>query len=454
MTELCEKTAERIVLNRATTAMTRAPNDMTDNSKPDHSSDNSLRWTPPPRPDWLARVNEEGRGMDSANIVPLDPDELIATAQRISGFTDFGDDDWREPYRVLIDAINNEAELNLFGRLMTRSDVLLWLQARLGIEAAYREHPEIDDEVIDAPVFVTGLPRSGTSILFEILARDPQFGSVRNWEMVFPYPPPEQATYETDPRIARADHLITQLARVTPTYATMHEMGANIPNECILAHSPTFRTEYFNALFQIPSYFAYLMQVDMVPVYAYYKRMLKMLQWKNPRRHWLLKAPSHLGNLPTIFNVFPDARVIFTHRDPIKAFASNTNLLGTFYWMRSDKAFDASAFESLLSHDGVAARLETVIDWVERGAIPREQVYNWQYADLIQRPIEAIRTLYAKNDMEFSAQAEANMRAYMAAKPQGKFGAHTYSVGEKEEIAKNRALYRRYQAYYGVADEV
>jgi hypothetical protein len=392
--------------------------------------------------------------MAGADLVPLESAELIATAQRISGFSDFGSDEWREPFEVLIKSINEEADLNLFGRLMTRNDILSWLQARLGIEAAYREHPEIENEVIDAPVFVTGLPRSGTSILFEILAQDPQFGSVRNWEMMFPYPPPERATYETDPRIERCENLVTQWYRVTPTYRAMHEMGANIPNECILAQACTFRTEYFTALFQVPSYYQYLVQSDITPAYRYYKRMLKMLQWKNPRRHWLLKAPSHLGYLPVIFDVFPDARVILTHRDPIKAFASNTALLGTFYWMRSDKSFDASAFENLLTHEAVAARLNQVIDWSEGGSIPTERISNFQYTTMIEQPIDGIRELYRQAGMSLSPEAEQRMRAYIAAKPQGKFGKHQYELGEQQQIARARLHFQKYQDYFGVPNEV
>lgn len=414
----------------------------------------SLHWTPPPRPEWLAQVNAEGRYMDSANLVPLDSAELIATAQRISGFSDFGSDEWREPFEILIKSINTEADLNLFGRLMTRNDILLWLQARLGIEAAYRQHPEIDDEVIDSPVFVTGLPRSGTSIFFEILAQDPQFGSVRNWEMMFPYPPPERATYETDPRIERCEHLVTQWYRVTPSYRTMHEMGANIPNECILAQACTFLTEYFTALFQVPTYYQYLASADMTPVYAYYKRMLKMLQWKNPRRHWLLKAPSHLGYLPVIFDVFPDARVVMTHRDPIKAFASNTDLLGTFYWMRSDKPFDASAFENLLTHEAVAARLDQVVAWTESQRIPAARMFNVKYATMIERPMDGIRELYRQAGLNLSAEAERRMLDYIAAKPQGKFGKHHYDLGEQQKIAEARRHFQAYQDYYDVPNEV
>jgi hypothetical protein len=414
----------------------------------------SLHWTPPPRPEWLAQVNAEGRYMAGAELVPLESAELIATAQRISGFSDFGSDEWREPFEILVKSINAEADLNLFGRLMTRNDILLWLQARLGIEAAYREHPEIEDEVIDAPVFVTGLPRSGTSILFEILAQDPQFGSVRNWEMMFPYPPPERATYETDPRIERCEHLVTQWYRVTPTYRAMHEMGANIPNECILAYSCSFLTEYFNALFQVPSYYQYLAGSDITPAYRYYKRMLKMLQWKNPRQHWLLKAPSHLGYLPQIFDVFPDARVVLTHRDPIKAFASNTDLLGTFYWMRSDKPFDASAFENLLTHEAVAARLNQVIEWSDNGSIPVERLSNFKYATMIEQPIDGIRALYKQAGMPFSSEAEQRMRDYIAVKPQGKFGKHHYELGEQEQIARARRHFQRYQDYFDVPNEV
>lgn len=412
-----------------------------------------IDWTPPPRPDWLRQVNEEGRHMDIRHLVPLDASELMDTARRVTGFDDFGDDGWREPFEILVDSINEEAELNLFGRLMTRSDLLLWLQARLGIEAAYRAHPEIEDEVIDAPVIVTGLPRSGTSILFELLAQDPQFGSPRHWEIMFPYPPPEAATYETDPRIERCEHLVTQWNRVTPSYATMHEMGARVPNECIVAMNGSFVTENISAHFQVPRYNAWLHQADIRYAYRYYHRLLKLLQWRNPRRHWLLKAPTHLGHLPVLFEVFPDARVILTHRDPLKAQASVTNLLGTIFWMRSDKPFDAQAFESLLTPESVAARLENVIDQLARGEIPRDRLFDFQYADLIRQPLPAVQTLYQQAGMALSPDATARMQAYLQHKPQGKFGKHDYSLGSPDEIARKRALFARYQDYYGVPNE-
>ena len=124
--------------------------------------------------------------MDIASLVPLRAQELLDTAMANTGLSDFGKDEWREPFEILVKAINEEAELNLFGRLMTRSDLLIWLQERLEIEETYRRHPEIEDEIVDAPVFIVGQARSGTSILFELLSLDGQYGAPNNCEIMFP----------------------------------------------------------------------------------------------------------------------------------------------------------------------------------------------------------------------------------------------------------------------------
>jgi hypothetical protein len=231
-------------------------------------------WQPPPRPEWLASFLADTRSWDARAVAPLEAGELIATAIRHTGLEDFGADDWREPFEVLLDAIECEADLNLFGRIWTRQDLLLFLETRLRIEAAYRANPEIDDEVIDRPVFVTGLPRSGTSILFELLAQDPQFLAPANWEFVLPCPPPEAATYREDPRVARAHELITQPGRVAPTFQAMHELGAWIPNECGVAFRMSFRSQHLAARFEVPSYSAWLHSAEQRPAYAYYRPLL------------------------------------------------------------------------------------------------------------------------------------------------------------------------------------
>ncbi|HLG86804.1 MAG TPA: sulfotransferase [Alphaproteobacteria bacterium] len=418
-------------------------------------TDDQVEWVPPPRPEWLVRVNDEGRHMDIAALVPLDPDELIATAKRSTGFSDFGDERWREPFQILVKSLDEEAQLHFFGRLMTRNDLLNHLRALLQIQHVFKRHPEIAQQKIDRPLFIAAVPRSGSSILFELLSLDPGFGSPRQWEMMFPCPPPEKSTYETDPRIAKCQHLIQQWTRVAPSLATIHEMDARLPNECIFAQAISFTSEYFPSQYQIPSYIQWLAtKADWSWSYGFYKRVLQVLQWRNPRRHWLLKAPSHLNYLPTIFEIFPDARVLLTHRDPVVAQASVTNLMGTLFWIRSDKPMEVKAFAGMLSPEAMAFGLNRTIDWLESGAIPKDQCMSSLYADLIQQPVEAIRKIYDKGGLDFTPAHEARIRDYLAAKPQGKHGRHAYSVAEAEEAARRRNLFKRYQDYFGVPNEI
>jgi hypothetical protein len=367
-----------------------------------------------------------------------------------TGLSDFGVDDWREPFELLCRAIEEEADLHLFGRLWTRHDLLLFLENRLRIEATYAAHPEIEDEVIDTPVFVTGLPRSGTSILFELLGQDSQFMAPANWEFVLPCPPPEAATYRNDLRVPSAHHLITQMGRVAPTFKAMHEMGAWIPNECGVAFPLSFRSQHLAATFQVPTYTGWLFSADQEPAYRYYKRLLKLLQWRNPRDHWLLKAPEHQSFMPILFKVFPDARVIVTHRDPLKAQGSVTSLMGTLYWMRSNKGFDAAAFEELLTPEGTAARLDQMIDWIDAGAIPSSQITHSLYADLIDAPLTALDTLYAEAGFSLTPKTRAAVETYLAQKPKGKFGAHRYAVDREDAT---RQLFARYQTRFNVPCE-
>jgi hypothetical protein len=232
-------------------------------------------------------------------------------------------------------------------------------------------------------------------------------------------------------------------------------MDARLPNECIFAQAVCFTSEYFPSQFQLPSYMDWLAtKADWEYSYSFYKKFLQVLQWRNPRKHWLLKAPSHMNYLPVIFKVFPDARVLLTHRDPLVAQASVTNLMGTLFWIRSDKPMEVKAFAGMLSPETMAAGLDRVIDWLESGAIPKAQVMSSLYADLIQSPVEAIRLIYERSRMDFTEATAGRIRDYLADKPQGKFGKHKYDVAEAEEAKRRRGLFRRYQEYFGVPNEI
>lgn len=409
-------------------------------------------WNAPPPPEWLAQMNAEGDCFDLPAVVPLDGQSLIDHACASTGLDDFGDGGWREPFDVLVRALEEEAQLTLMGRLMARSDILLWLGSRLEVTDTVKRHPQILEEKIEAPMIIAGLPRSGTSILFELLAQDPDVGVPLIWEAMIPCPPPQHATYTSDPRIERAHQLVTQWNRVAPEFASMHEMGGRIPAECGLIMAGSFISDHIAALHQTPSYSTWCSGADYLPVYQYHKTVLQILQWKNPRKRWLLKAPEHQVHLDTLLAIYPDARIVQTHRDPIKCMASATSLMGTLYSMRSNQPFNAAMFEDIIMGEATAKRLEHVMNQREAGIVPAENIADSRYQDLMDDPLACIEGIYEHFGMPLGDAAKGRMLDYLESKPKGKFGTHEYRVDESR--SRDRALFARYQQAYRVPDEM
>ena len=410
-------------------------------------------WSPTPAPEWLAAINREGSYFNLPATVPLDEQSLLQQACADTGLSDFGDERWREPLRILLIALEQEAQLTLMGRLMARHDIYLLLRNRLLITDLLKRHPEIEDEEITAPMFIIGLPRSGTSILFELLSQDPAVGVPLIWEAMFPCPPPEAATYHSDPRIEQAHQLVTQWSRVVPEFATMHEMAGNIPAECGLIMSNTFISDHLASLHQTPAYNAYYMQADFVPVFEYHRTILKILQWKNPRQCWLLKAPEHQVHLAPLLQVYPDARIIQTHRDPVKCMASSSSLMGALYQMRSDQPFNAQQFGHIMVGEATAQRLEQVMQQRATGVVPAANITDSRYQDLMKEPLVCIENLYQYFNLQLTDDTRQRMQRYLDNKPKGKFGAHHYEI-EAEKAAADRALFKRYQDLYRVPSEL
>lgn len=408
-------------------------------------------WSPPPHPAWLQQMNQEGECFDLPAVVPLDAGSLLAHACTSTGLEDFGDDRWLEPFNILVNALEEEARLTLMGRLMARSDIILWLRSRLLVADTLKRHPEILDEEIVRPMVVVGLPRSGTSILYELLAQDPDVGVPLMWEALQPCPPPEAASYHSDPRIEQADRLFTQWNRVAPEFAAMHEMRGDIPAECGLLMAGTFISDHIASLHQTPSYSAYCAQADYGPVYAYHKTILRILQWKNPRRRWLLKAPEHQVHLDTLLETYPDAMIVQTHRDPVRCMASTTSLMGTLYYMRSDQPFNAAMFENIIMGEATALRLEQVMNQRDQGLIPEANIVDSRYQDLMDDPVRCIEQLYGHFGLHLPDSTRERMRRYLESKPKGRFGRHNYQLDDRK--LAERQLFRRYLDRYQVPAE-
>lgn len=413
-------------------------------------------FTPPPHPDWVQTLNDEGRGMDIASIVPLDAESLIRRAMRNTGLSNFGSDEWREPFEILTKALDDEAQLTLTGRLMTGGDLLIYLEARLRIEEEYRLHPEIEDGEINSPLFITGQGRTGTSELLNLLASDLSNAVTLNWEAMFPCPPPEAASYRTDPRIAKSTAIMHQTYRVTPEMRAIQLYGGDIPCENTHMHCLSFRSAgYINAhMGQAPSYLAYMAKQDSAIAYAYEKRVLKLLQWKNPRARWVFKSPQAIIDFPSILKVYPDANFVLTVRDPIKSLSSITNHIGTLTWVRSDVSFIGGSDKDYLDPKGIAGNLNRIVDWMEDGTIPKSQMMAVQFSDFITKPMEVAEAIYERYGITMTPEGRAGIQAYIDANRRDVRPKHSYNTGASESIAAERKLFERFQTYFSIPSEV
>jgi hypothetical protein len=407
-------------------------------------------WRPGPRPDWVQALHTVA---DPAWI-RLDADELLGEAQARTGLADFGDDAFLEPYRIFVRALDEEAQLHALGRLIARSDVVNWLENRLGLTDFRKRHAEIAREPIERPLFITGLPRTGTSILHELLACDPAHRVPLHWEVRHPCPPPEAASHENDPRIARAERQVQLWNQIVPEYKVMHELGARLPVECIQITAHEFRSEELMGRHQVPSYAAWYARCDLAPAYRFHRAMLQHLAFRHRRERFVLKAPSHLAALRPLLAVYPDARIVVTHRDPLEILPSVASILYSTAWVRSD-AVDPTAMLGWFTGETCLGLLDAMTELRGSSDVDPAQFHDVRYAELVARPFETIAALYDHFGLRFSGEAEARMRAYLAVKPKGKHGAHRYDFAATGfDLLTERERFRPYRERYGVVSRV
>jgi hypothetical protein len=406
-------------------------------------------WQPGPRPEWVQGIHQT---TDPAWI-ELDADRLVEEASQRTGLSDFGDDHFWEPYRLFVDALNDEAKLHTVGRLLVRDDLLNSLQIRLELTDWRKRHPEIAGEDVSRPIFIVGLPRTGTSILHELLSRDPRHRAPLHWEVRYPCPPPETASYASDPRIALAHRQVRLWTEIVPEYDAIHELGGAIPVEDIQIMVHSFRSDELMGRHMVPSYSAWYASCDLEPAYLFHRDMLQLLQWRCPGDRWVLKSPSHLGQLEPLLAVYPEARIVFTHRDPLKVLPSVVSTLYSTAFVRSDSV-DPRTFLDWFTGETCAGLLDGMAALRASGALPASQCHDVRFADLMGRPMETLATIYDRFEIEFSAEAEAAMRDYLAAKPRARHGAHSYDFADTGlDLDEERERFRDYYARYDVPNE-
>jgi hypothetical protein len=353
---------------------------------------------------------------------PFNDSALIQAARRRTGFQHFSDESFREPLRLLLRCYATEAELGLIGRMAARWDVIRFLGNLLRLSAEERAAPGIAAVPVRAPIFVTGLPRSGTTFLHSLLAQDEGNLIPRYWQTVFPYPLPGKP----DRRIQMVDRQLRVFGRLAPEFPKVHPVSATSPQECSEITAHVFRSLRFDTTHAVPSYRRWIDSAGHLDAYRFHKRFLQHLQHQAGPGQWVLKCPDHIFAMPAIRTVYPDARFVFVHRDPTKVLASVTRLteiLRRPFTRRVDRR-KLGRQESDRWAEG-AARLirESELDDAAGG-----DIFHVRYPELIGDPRGVVTALYRHFGMSLSAETEAHIgRAIAAAAQRGERG-HIYRM--------------------------
>lgn len=405
----------------------------------------------PGRRRWMVKrsvlvhtINRLGGIVDQATLANLEEEELIKVACRRAGHDDFGDAAFREPLRRLVSAFRTEAHLHPLGRLIARRQLTMLLVNRLQLQEYRRRHPGIIEQQIRRPVIITGLPRTGTTLLHALLALDTANRVPRTWETIYPSPPPETETYHVDRRIALVDRQLRWLHRMVRDVNRVHAIGAWLPEECLVILGHSFMSHLFVANYRLPSYLDWLESQDLRPSYEIHRKFLQHLQWRCPGNRWVLKTPAHMFDFEAMFETYPDACVVMTHRDPIEVTASNSSLTATLRCAFSDDVDPVEVGRECSRR--WAEALNRALRSRDRGCVPSERFLDLYYTDLVADPLAAVERVYSHFDLPLPDGLREKIQEYIYKNPQNRFGKHRYNLHDfgldLQEEEKRYAAYR------------
>jgi hypothetical protein len=363
-------------------------------------------------------------------MIKFNSKSLIDRAIQKVGHADFGGDSWREGLDRLVDALNETAQLTQDGANMMGYRISKLLINRLAIEKTYKEHPEINDQIVQGPVFVIGLPRTGTTALSQLVAADPQMRSLRTWESLEPVPPPERATEHSDARIAEAQAGLDYMYTTYPKWASLHHETAETPTECQDLLGMEFKAEHFDGMAYIPAYSDWVVNCDMTSAYAYHHRVLKLLQSRCPPYLWHLKTPVHMLYLDALVGEYPHAKFLWSHRDPAEVLGSVCSLIAYCRTWVSDRDDSATIGVEQLSIWAEAMR--RAIDFRDRMGDTR--FADIPFAELQSNPVVAIKRAYAQLDIPFDTHSHTAILQWADSHKPGLHGKH---VSHLEDFGLN-----------------
>jgi hypothetical protein len=351
-------------------------------------------------------------------------EEILNAARRETGLPDPDSDSWREGLEILL---RDHAKANVLterGQAIMGARYVSALATRMRVDEFIHRNPTVTDAPVKRPVFILGMVRTGTTMVSYLMDADPANRSLLKWEAYNLAPPAAPGALRTDPRCLAEKAKDATMIASNPQGVAQHFEAGDGPTECVHLVAQDFRSLMFAIMTTTPTYHDRMLLCDMRPAFAHRKRVLQILQSTNPGR-WILKMPSDSLFIRTLFASFPDAKVIWTHRDPYAAFASSMSMRGNsrlLFNKDMDLPYMRERFPLQLGLH-LARPLE----------MSRERpddIYNLYYDELIADPLAQMRNLYAWLGDEWTDAAEAGMRAWLEENPQGRFGPHRYSLAQ------------------------
>jgi hypothetical protein len=377
--------------------------------------------------------------------VSFDEKRLLEEARAATGLVDFGSDDFRAGLRALIATV----ERNPFtdrGRRRARRRLLQLLTTRLRIEAAFRAHPEIRTRSIVRPMILTGLPRSGTSALFNLLATDPAARPLRCWEAQCPDPLEGQPPGARDPRWQLVEDACALQRERNPEFTRIHYTSADTPEECVLLQSYGFGGAQNGTEVMMEPYGSWFRTTDLRPLYAYYKDLLRLLDWQRPGERWLLKTPAHLWAIDALVGTFPDGAIVWSHRNPLICVASICSMTHTM--MAGQVEIDPAVLGPIVM-DYYATSLE-------RGLAARARLDPARFVDVthdafVADPLGVVEGIYRHFGLPVAPATRALLAEHVRRHPKGEHGEHRYALEDYGLTAADvRARFASYAARFGL----
>ena len=376
-----------------------------------------------------------------ADGIDFDPDAMRAAASEELGLHDFGGREYEEPLSVLAGAVDRSEMLSPVGRFMMHAQLLQLLKNRLLLADLLTRHPKIHEIEIAKPIIICGLPRTGTTHLHNLTAADPALRSLPYWEALEPIPLPAEADISPDPRLARCEVGLAFVNSAMPEFKRMHEMTTWHVHEEIQLLAMDFSTMFFESVSILPEWRDYYLTHDQTPHYRYMKTVLQALQFLRGGERWVLKSPQHLEQFGPLYETFPDATFVVTHRDPVAVVTSMATMVSY-----SGRMYHDPVVPEVFGHYW-ADRLDTMLraSVRDRELLPANQSIDVRFDDFMADDIAMVQRIYDLADQPYGPDVEKAMSDYMREHPQGRHGRVDYRA---EDIGLDaRDLERRFRFY-------